>query len=218
MNGVSGTRTALVGPSGCGKTTLLRMLAGLILPSSGEVFRQAKPDAIGYVFQQPTLLPWATVFDNVYMPLRLKGISRQEAGSQVNDLLKAVDLAAFADAFPRTLSGGMQMRVSIARALVRQPDLLLMDEPFAALDEMTRFALNDMLLELHREQGFTLVFVTHSIYESVYLCDSVAVMSERPGTIKGTIKTATPDNPAADYRVSGSFLEDCQAVSALLAQ
>src|SRR5262245_39806708 len=162
---------SLLGPSGCGKSTALRLIAGLGRPTQGRVLRptaQARGD-IGFVFQEPTLMPWATAFDNVWLPLRLEGSSRAPARDDVEAALAMVGLEGCAAAYPRELSGGMRMRVSIARALVTRPKLLLMDEPFAALDEITRQRLNDDLLRLWREQGWTVVFVTHSVYESVYL-------------------------------------------------
>lgn len=164
---------SLLGPSGCGKSTALRILAGLIPPSRGEVAWAGGGRAedhrgeIGFVFQEPTLMPWASVADNVYLPLRLRGVSRRDAGDAIAASLALVGLSKFAEAYPRELSGGMKMRVSIARALSLRPRILLMDEPFAALDEITRFKLNDDLLRLQHEFACTVVFVTHSVYESV---------------------------------------------------
>src|SRR3954447_26867084 len=166
-----GDFVSLLGPSGCGKSTVLRLIAGLAMPTSG-VLSWNKPlgdDCIGFVFQEPTLLPWASVFDNVWLPLRLRGVSRREAAPAINELLERVHLTGFEKAVPRELSGGMKMRVSIARGLVTKPRVLLMDEPFAALDEITRFKLNNDLLELWRDERFTVVFVTHSVFESVFL-------------------------------------------------
>jgi NitT/TauT family transport system ATP-binding protein len=155
----------LLGPSGCGKSTILRLIAGLDSVSFGTLARSFPLDraSIGFVFQDPTLMPWASVFDNVFLGPRLQGLSWRDAAPMVNEVLALVGLAAEAKAFPRELSGGMRMRVSIARALVLHPPLLLLDEPFAALDEITRFRLNDDLLALQGELGTTIVFVTHSV-------------------------------------------------------
>jgi NitT/TauT family transport system ATP-binding protein len=193
-----GEFVSLLGPSGCGKSTALRIIAGLSEPSSGTVeWRQqdAHPGSesrIGFVFQEPTLMPWATVADNVYLPLKLAGIGRRAAAPRVEEALAMVKLGPFARAYPRELSGGMKMRVSIARALVVKPQLLLMDEPFAALDEITRFRLNNDLLRLWQAQRWTVIFVTHSVFESVYLSNRIVVMSTRPGRIIGEIAIDAP--------------------------
>ena len=163
---------SLLGPSGCGKSTLLRMLAGLGAPSAGTIdWPTMEHDAagrpmrdLGFVFQDPTLMPWQTAMGNVTMPLKLKGVGRSEAEARSAEALKMVGLAGFEKAYPRELSGGMKMRVSIARAIVTRPKILLMDEPFAALDEITRHKLNNDLLELWSGAGFTAVFVTHSVF------------------------------------------------------
>ncbi len=168
-----GEFVSLLGPSGCGKSTLLKLIAGLVAPSLGEIDwpqssydAQGSPEpALGFVFQEPTLLPWRTAADNVHLPLLLAGVEKKDARQRVDDALAQVGLSAFADLHPRQLSGGMKMRVSIARALVTRPKILLMDEPFAALDEITRSKLNDELLELFTRQGLTVIFVTHSVYE-----------------------------------------------------
>lgn len=181
---------SLLGPSGCGKSTALRLMAGLVEPTEGEVAWAGAParaeagaHGIGFVFQEPTLMPWANVFDNVFLPFRLSGLARAQARDRVNEALALVGLEAFAHAYPRELSGGMKMRVSIARALVTRPKLLLMDEPFAALDEITRFKLNDELLSLWNRMGFTVAFITHSVFESVYLSSRIVVMTPRPGRV-----------------------------------
>jgi NitT/TauT family transport system ATP-binding protein len=173
---------SLVGPSGCGKSTALRIIAGLIAPTSGAVaWPQGKP-RIGFVFQDATLMPWATALDNVRLPLDLQRVPRDEADPRAKEALARVGLAGFADDYPRALSGGMRMRVSIARALVARPQLLLMDEPFAALDEISREALNEDLLKLWREEGLTIVFVTHSVYESTFPLYTDRCADAAPGT------------------------------------
>ena len=191
---------SLLGPSGCGKTTLLRIIAGLSEPSTGEC-RLALDSAdrsasaagrIGFVFQDPTLMPWSTVLGNVLLPFRLAGRVGAAARDRAAAELSAVGLAGFERAYPRQLSGGMRMRVSIARALVTDPDLLLLDEPFAALDEITRMALNDDLLRLWESRRATVVFVTHSVFESVYLSNRIAVLSSRPGRIVADLAVDLP--------------------------
>jgi NitT/TauT family transport system ATP-binding protein len=207
----------LLGPSGCGKSTILRLVAGLASPSGGEILWSygARPE-IGFVFQDPTLMPWANVFNNVYLPLRLAGLSRREAAPRVQAMLSRVGLAGFEKAYPRELSGGMRMRASLARALVGNPPLLLLDEPFAALDEITRFALNDDLLSLQRELKTTIIFVTHSVFESVYLSQRIAIMSPRPGRIIDEIAINAPEPRVADFRMSTAFAEQARQVSAAL--
>jgi NitT/TauT family transport system ATP-binding protein len=180
----AGDLLVLLGPSGCGKSTLLRLIAGLDPPSAGRIAWTGPPPAageIGYVFQEATLMPWANAAQNVALPLRLRGDRNTDA--RVRKMLEQVGLADFAGARPKTLSGGMRMRVSIARALVSRPKLLLMDEPFAALDEFTRHRLQDDLLHLTRELGCTTVFVTHSLYEAAYLGSRIVLMTPRPGRI-----------------------------------
>jgi NitT/TauT family transport system ATP-binding protein len=207
-NIAQGEFVALLGPSGCGKSTLLRLLAGLEAPSSGSITwdagRQPGPGDIGFVFQDATLLPWANAAENVFLPLRLRGRKRAETADLVKNALAQVGLADFAHARPKALSGGMKMRVSIARALVSAPLLLLMDEPFAALDEFTRHKLQEDLHALWRETGKTIVFVTHSIYEAAYLASRILVMSPRPGRIAADIPTAIPEGP--DRRGSKEYV------------
>jgi NitT/TauT family transport system ATP-binding protein len=192
-----GEFVALLGPSGCGKSTLLRLLAGLEEPSAGEIEWEHRPGPgdIGFVFQDATLLPWASAEENVYLPLRLRGHKRAEAAPLVAAALAQVGLAEFTKAKPRGLSGGMKMRVSIARALVSDPMLLLMDEPFAALDEFTRHRLQDDLHALWRRSGKTIVFVTHSIYEAAYLASRILVLSPRPGQIAADLRPSLPEGP-----------------------
>jgi NitT/TauT family transport system ATP-binding protein len=204
-----GEFVALLGPSGCGKSTLLRLLAGLEAPSAGSIVwdegKQPGPGDIGFVFQDATLLPWANAAANVYLPLRLRGKSRAATAPQVAAALDQVGLSEFAAAKPGALSGGMKMRVSIARALVSEPLLLLMDEPFAALDEFTRHKLQEDLLALWRRTGKTIVFVTHSIYEAAYLANRILVMSPRPGRIAADLRPAIPDGP--DRREAPEYIQ-----------
>jgi NitT/TauT family transport system ATP-binding protein len=227
LNGIDlaiapGEFVALLGASGCGKSTLLRILAGLSAPSAGSIdWPQATHDAsgdplrdIGFVFQEPTLMPWATVMRNVTLPLELAGVKRSEAEDRAAEWLARVELRGFERAYPRALSGGMKMRVSIARALVTRPRLLLMDEPFAALDEITRFRLNNDLLHLWAEDRFTVVFVTHSVFESVFLAERVVVMAPRPGRIAEEIRIAVDGPRNEAFRTSAAYAEHCRTVSA----
>ncbi len=216
-----GEFVSLLGPSGCGKSTALRIIAGLGEPTAGTIdWPTADHDSsgrphpeLGFVFQEPTLMPWATVFANVWLPLRLKGISKSAARSEVMETLAMVGLEAFANAYPRELSGGMKMRVSIARALVTKPKLLLMDEPFAALDEITRFKLNNDLLELWERFGWTVIFVTHSVFESVYLSERIVVMAARPGRVFTEVPIDAPYPRHEDFRTSAVYNENCRRVS-----
>src|SRR5579872_3832629 len=187
-----GEFVSLLGPSGCGKSTALRLIAGLIAPDQGAITWQGARPELGFVFQEPTLMPWADALTNARLPLDLKKIARSEGDARAAAALARLGLTGFEKAYPRELSGGMKMRVSIARALAAHPKLLLMDEPFAALDEPTRQALNDDLLALAREDGITVIFVTHSVMESAYLSDRVLVMSPRPGHIVADITLSPP--------------------------
>ena len=215
---------SLLGPSGCGKSTALRLIAGLGEVSSGDIdWPTAQYDAlarpqreIGFVFQEPTLMPWATVFDNVALPFTLKDRPKGEVPDRVAEALKMVGLERFAKSYPRELSGGMKMRVSIARALVMRPKVLLMDEPFAALDEITRFKLNNDLLELWNKQRWTVVFVTHSVYESVYLSTRIVVMAARPGRIVGELGVDAGYPRGTAFRTSQPYNDACRRVSELL--
>lgn len=203
---VEGEFLTLIGPSGCGKSTALRLIAGLTRPSGGEISRaQGAAAPIGFVFQQPTLMPWANVQANVFLPLRLAGVPWRTARIRVREALDRVGLADRAQAYPAELSGGMAMRVSIARALVRAPRLLLLDEPFAALDEITRSRLNDDLARLARETGASVVFVTHSLFESVSLSSRVVVMSRAPGRALESIAIDAPQPRDASFRLSPLF-------------
>jgi NitT/TauT family transport system ATP-binding protein len=213
-----GEFVSLLGPSGCGKSTALRLLAGLESPSSGEVRRAGAATSLGFVFQEPTLMPWARVAANVALPLKLLGRPRAEIESAVTAALASVGLADFAQAFPRELSGGMKMRASIARALVTRPGTLLLDEPFAALDEITRFKLNQDLLTLWQRERFTAVFVTHSVFEAVYLSQRVVVMSARPGRIAHEIAIDAPYPRDAAWRTAPDYAAACARVSQALQQ
>ncbi len=204
---------SLLGPSGCGKSTALRMMAGLSQPTRGAIEWVAGRPEIGFVFQDAVLMPWANVFDNVWLPLRLSGLSRTKSASKIEAALELVGLNGFAKAYPRELSGGMRMRVSIARALAMRPALLLMDEPFAALDEITRQKLNDDLLRVKQELGATVIFVTHSVFESVYLSDRIAVFGARPGRVTAEIEVSAPPLRNDDFRLSPRYAQACRQAS-----
>lgn len=212
-----GEFVSLLGPSGCGKSTVLRLIAGLDRASGGEVLTPASvrggQPPLAFVFQEPTLMPWASVFDNVWLPLRLAGRSRADAAPAVSDALTLVGLSEFAHAFPAELSGGMKMRASIARALVTRPSVMLMDEPFAALDELTRQRLNDDLLASWRAQRFATVFVTHSVFEAAYLSQRVVVMGPRPGRIVAEVAIDEPHPRTAEFRSSAPYLAVCRELS-----
>jgi len=215
-----GDFVSLLGPSGCGKSTVLRMMAGLIAPSSGrvEVAGGGETGDIGFVFQEPTLMPWASTLKNVMLPLRLAGTARPEAERRARAALESVGLAGFEAAYPRALSGGMKMRVSIARALVTKPRLLLMDEPFAALDEITRHKLNNDLLTLWAAERFTAVFVTHSVFESVYLSRRIVVMAARPGRVVADLAVEAPYPRDEAFRTSADYAAQCRDISAALSR
>jgi len=209
-----GEFVALLGPSGCGKSTALRIIAGLIEPTRGAVeWPDGEPAQIGFVFQDPTLMPWATVAANVRLPLRLQGMPPRKSSPVVGEALDRVGLAEFANTYPRELSGGMKMRVSIARALVTQPKLLLMDEPFAALDEITRFKLNNDLHALWRMLGTTVIFVTHSVFESVYLSQRIVVMTPRPGRVFTELAVDAPYPRDESFRTSAEYAGFCRRAS-----
>jgi NitT/TauT family transport system ATP-binding protein len=219
-----GEFVSLLGPSGCGKSTLLKVIAGLASPSSGTIdwpqstySAAGEPEpSLGFVFQEPTLLPWRTAADNVCLPLLLAGVNKPEARERVEEALALVGLSGFGSLHPRQLSGGMKMRVSIARALVTRPKILLMDEPFAALDEITRTKLNDELLQLFARQKLTVIFVTHSVYESVYLSSRIVVMGARPGRVMADLPIEVPYPRTEEFRLSPLYNECCRLASMAL--
>ena len=220
----------LLGPSGCGKSTLLKMVAGLLEPSEGEVrlwsgsqsaatqVSKAAGRKLAFVFQDATLMPWSRVRGNVRLPLDLAGVPLGDADRRVDDALKLVGLQGFDRHYPRQLSGGMQMRASIARALVMEPNLLLLDEPFGALDEITRTRLDADLLDLWWRRSLTVMFVTHSIYEAVFLSTRVVVMAARPGRVLREVLIDEPFPRSEAFRVSQKFLSCCKELSELLAE
>jgi NitT/TauT family transport system ATP-binding protein len=207
---------SLVGPSGCGKSTVLRLIAGLIAPNAGAVtFPNGKPET-AFVFQEPTLMPWASALTNARLALDLEGTPRGEAEARAAEALARVGLRGFERAYPRELSGGMKMRVSIARAIAAKPKLLLMDEPFAALDEPARQALNDDLLALWQQDKMTVIFVTHSVFESAYLSTRVAVMAARPGRVVAEIALTQPPARNEAWRLAPDFAAAAGRISAAL--
>lgn len=222
----AGEFLSLLGPSGCGKSTLLRIIAGLGAPTAGTVsWPTSTHDAsgraqrqLGFVFQDATLMPWANVMRNVMLPLTLAHEAKAEAAPRAAEMIELVGLKGFEKAYPRELSGGMRMRVSIARALVTRPRILLMDEPFAALDEITRHKLNDDLLALWWQQRFTVVFVTHSVFESVYLSQRIVVMAARPGRIMADFAVDAPYPRDSLFRTSADYGRICRIASDALAR
>jgi NitT/TauT family transport system ATP-binding protein len=219
-----GEFVSLLGPSGCGKSTLLRIIAGLGSPSAGTIDwpsalhsagGEPQPD-LGFVFQDPTLMPWSNTLRNTMLPLTLGGVGKGEAEARAAEMLALVGLKGFEKSYPRELSGGMKMRVSIARALVTHPKILLMDEPFAALDEITRHKLNDDLLGLWWQNRFTAVFVTHSVFESVYLSQRIVVMAARPGRVMADLANEAPYPRDALFRTSAEYAHLCRVASETL--
>ena len=215
-----GDFVSLLGPSGCGKSTVLRMVAGLMEPTTGRIVWQGDhgQGSIGVVFQEPTLMPWATVEKNIWLPFRLRGQSLTSVRDLIREALSLVGLEGFASSYPRELSGGMKMRVSIARALATNPRVILMDEPFAALDEITRFKLNHDLLELKAKIGCTILFVTHSVFESVFLSDRIAVMTARPGRVLSESTVDEPYPRGDKFRTSSAYAAYCRTTSEKLAE
>ena len=210
---------SLIGPSGCGKTTLLRLIADLEKPTGGLIrVNGMSPEEArlnrdyGYVFQSPALYPWRTVEGNLKLPLEIMGVEKADQNERARETLEMVDLTGFEKKFPWQLSGGMQQRVSIARALTFDPDLMLMDEPFGALDEIVRDQLNAHFLRLWEQTPKTVVFVTHSIPEAVYLSTKIVVMSPRPGTINDIIESTLPEKRTLDIRETQEFLELSQRI------
>jgi NitT/TauT family transport system ATP-binding protein len=220
-----GDFATVIGPSGCGKSTLLRMIAGLVTPSRGGVAlwpagmltSNGDKPRLAFVFQSPTLMPWASVEKNVRLPLELLRLEQRAAQGKVDHALELVGIKEFRHAYPRELSGGMQMRVSIARALVTGPQLLLMDEPFGALDEITRSKLDHDIRDLWAQEALTVLFVTHNIYEAVYLSNRVIVMSARPGQIYREVVIDEPHPRTEALRGSERFARHCAQLSELLA-
>jgi NitT/TauT family transport system ATP-binding protein len=213
---------AIVGPNGCGKSTLLRVISGLLSPDNGSVLAfdstVAGPDPrIGLVFQEPRLLPWRDVLTNVAFPLELAGVGRRQREARAREVLHLTGLDGFAEAFPDQLSGGMAQRAAIARALAPEPDVLLLDEPFSALDAMTRERLDDELLRLWSETGSTIVLVTHSISEAVFLSDRVLVMSDRPGRVVAQVPVEAPRPRSLSGGDASMFSAAADAVRAILA-
>lgn len=205
-----GEFVCIVGPSGCGKSTLLRLLAGLLMPDLGQVYLQGRPlkgptRAIGVVFQKANLMPWRTVFDNVLLPLQVQGMPAAEARVRVEQVLRLVDLSAFAYSYPSALSGGMEQRVAIARALAPDPQILLLDEPFGALDALTREKLNLELLRIWEANRKTVVMVTHDIREAVFLGDRVVVLTPRPGRVASEVAVRLPRPRSSDIWYSDAF-------------
>jgi NitT/TauT family transport system ATP-binding protein len=214
----AGEFVSLLGPSGCGKSTALRIVAGLSAPSTGAVEWPQGESRLGFVFQEPTLMPWADVAANVCLPLRLTHADKKQSREAVTQTLARVGLSEFSRSYPRELSGGMKMRASIARALVTEPQLLLMDEPFAALDEITRFKLNNELLTLWQQRRRTVIFVTHSVFESVYLSQRIIVMTPRPGQVAADIAIPAPYPRDERFRTSAEYAGYCRTVSEALGQ
>ena len=216
----AGEFVTLLGPSGCGKSTVLRLVAGLETPSDGKIhapsLSESDQHSTAFVFQEATLMPWASVFDNVWLPLRLQGYGKNTVQTKVMNALQNVGLEDFANAYPAQLSGGMKMRASIARALITEPELLLMDEPFSALDDMTRQKLNDDLLIWQKERAVATIFVTHNIAEAVYLSQRVLVMQARPGKVIQEIVIDQPYPRTGEFRTSLSFMQYCRTLSSAL--
>ena len=211
----------LLGKSGCGKTTILKILCGLLKTTEGKVnwptstFKNSErnPANLSVVFQDPNLLPWLNVFDNIFLPLKLNKKNRKKNYQTVMNFIELVGLTDFKDYFPSQLSGGMKMRVAIARALITKPKVILMDEPFGALDEITRFKLNNDLLNIYKKYKLTIIFITHSIYESAYLSNKIALISDRPASINEIIYLDKDEEKNEDYYLSTDYLNKCKKIS-----
>ncbi len=211
----------LLGKSGCGKTTILKILCGLLKVTAGKVnwptstFKNSEknPANLSVVFQDPNLLPWLNVFENIFLPLKLRGKNRKKNYQNVMKFIELVGLANFKDFFPNQLSGGMKMRVAIARALITKPKVILMDEPFGALDEITRFKLNNDLLNIYKKYKLTIIFITHSIYESAYLSNKIALISDRPAKINEIMILNKDKEKNKDYHLSADYLNKCKKIS-----
>ena len=211
----------LLGKSGCGKTTILKILCGLLKTTKGKVSwptstftnSEENPANLSVVFQDPNLLPWLNVFDNIFLPLKINKVDKYQGYSDVIECLKLVGLSNFGKYYPNQLSAGMKMRVAIARALVTKPKVMLMDEPFAALDEITRFRLNNDLLNIYKKYNLTVIFITHSIYESVYLSNKIALISNRPASLVEIVNVPSNKNRIEDYRLSAEYLENCKVIT-----
>jgi NitT/TauT family transport system ATP-binding protein len=221
-----GEFASLIGPSGCGKSTLLKLIANLYEPTGGKImwwrggFQQVGDPSrrIAFVFQDPTLMPWARVATNVRLPLDLADVAASESGPRVAAALEQVEMTKYSRVYPRQLSGGQRMRVSIARALVTDPDLLLMDEPFGALDEFTRNKLDDDLVQLSWQRRLTTIFVTHSIYEAVFLSTRIAIMANNPGRIFREMVIDELQPRSSTFRNSPRFADLCRRLSAILTE
>ena len=208
---------AIIGPSGCGKSTLLKSIAHLLTPTSGTLqwHRGAAPE-MAYIFQDPTLLPWLTAMGNVEVPLRLRGMTKAERTKRGRKAMQEVLLDDYANYYPKSLSGGMRMRISLARALTLQPELLFLDEPFGALDAMTRNQMNQLVLDLQRELGWSALLVTHSVQEAVFMADRVCVMTSAPGTFLETIEIELPRKRTIDLQSDPKFLEHVSHIRSLI--
>lgn len=211
----SGDFISIVGPSGCGKTTILKIISGMLSLTKGDIIRHKKFD-VGYVFQEPTLLKWRNVIDNIILPLEVKGIQKEESYKKARGLLKLVELEGFEKYYPKELSGGMKQRVAIARALIYNPDILLMDEPFGALDEQTRMKLNVELNKIWIETGKTIIFVTHSVQEAVFLSDRVCILTKRPGKVKDIVKIDLPRERNLELLDSEKFIRQVLKVRKIM--
>ena len=213
----SGEIVALIGPSGCGKSTLLKSIANLLTPTGGSIaWRNGSAPELAYIFQDPTLLPWLTAIGNVEVPLRLRGVPKEERRTQCKKAIQEVLLGEYAHYYPKSLSGGMRMRISLARALTLKPELLFLDEPFGALDAMTRNQMNQLVLKLQRELGWSALLVTHSVQEAVYMADRVCVMTSAPGTLLETIDIHLPRERSMSIQSDPLFLDHVSHIRELI--